>query len=52
MKNTNFLDQVKCIIRDCDSASDEPIEIREEEVSTETLTAEFHPFDIDQVFAN
>lgn len=51
MKNTSLLDQVKCIIRECDSITNET-EIREEENPTETMTEGFHPFDIDQIFAN
>lgn len=55
MKNTNFFEQVKCIIKsDCDSDMDNKVEIQQEETETptENLTEGFHPFDIDEIFAN
>lgn len=53
MKNSSFLEQVKCIIKhDCDNLKDQENEVREEETQTETMTQGFHPFDIDEVFAN
>jgi len=54
MKNARFLEQVKCFIKqDCgDSIDNNENEIREEESPLETETQGFHPFDIDEVFAN
>ncbi|MGC4041789.1 MAG: hypothetical protein QM710_13650 [Flavobacterium sp.] len=57
MKNTSFIEQVKCIIKnDCDNERNHEAEIREEDLQTETISdetsMEFHRFDIDEIFAN
>jgi hypothetical protein len=53
MKNTNLLSQLKCIIKsDCDAVEQYKTESYEEEAQAENVEPHFHPFDIDEVFAN
>ena len=53
MKNTSFFEKVKCIVsNECHSDREYINEDHQQEIQTESIEESFHPFDIDDVFAN